>query len=257
MSQYDINQINNLQNQIAQLTKVNNLNQSTQLNRFNSFIQQASDAIMCNSECQRKRTSETLKQKLIDSKMNLASAPNQLDVSEKNYVVFTEGTPAYNELLDQRFTERATVITDKFQENFNSESSVINTQIDTYSVLLINFKNVVDLFLKYKQENKDLFKQLKTERSDILTNERKTFYEDQQIDTLKFYYFYFLLTIYIITVLCFIIFLFIYPSQSSFMVKTATFIGLIILPFFSTYILGFIISIIYKIYNIIPKNVYR
>ena len=123
--------------------------------------------------------------------------------------------------------------------------------------MLINFKNVVELFLKYKKENKELFKELKEESNDVLTNERKTYYEDQQIDTLKFYYFYFILTIYIIVVLCFGIFSLMYSSQSSFLKKLAIFIGLIFLPFISTYILGFIISIFYKIYNIIPKNVYK
>ena len=257
MSQYDINQVNNLQNQIAQLTQTNKLNQSTQLNKFNAFIKQASDAVLCNSECQKKRTSETLKQKYIDSKMNLASAPNQLQVSEKNYVTFTQGQPAYNELLDKRFSEQAEKISEKFQENFDEETRIVYTQIDTYNGILINFKNIVDLFLKYKKENKELFKELKKESNDVLTNERKTYYEDQQIDTLKFYYFYFLLTIYVIVVLCFGIFCLIYPSQISFLKKLAIYIGLNILPFISTYILGFIISIFYKIYDVIPKNMYK
>jgi len=257
MSQCDINQFHNLQNQIAQLRQTNKLNQSTQLNKFNSFIQKASDAIMCNSDCQKKRTSETLKQKYIDSKMNLASAPNQVQVSEKNYVEYTEGVSAYNELLDQRFSEQAAKISEKFLENFDSECGVVTSQIETYDALLINFKNVVDLFLKYKKENIELFIQLKKESNDVLTNERKTYYEDQQIDTLKFYYFYFLFILYTIVVLCFAIFSFIYPTQSSFMVKIGIFIGLLILPFISTYILGFIISILYKIYDIIPKNVYK
>jgi hypothetical protein len=257
MSQCDINQINNLQNQIAQLTQTNKLNQSTQLNKFNAFIKQASDAIMCNSDCQKKRTSESLKQKYIESRMNLASAPNQVQVSEKNYITFTEGQPAYNELLDERFTEQANKISEKFQEKFDEESQVVYTQIDTYNGLLINFKNVVDLFLKYKEENKELFKELKQESNDVLTNERKTYYEDQQIDTLKFYYFYFLFFIYGIVVLCFVIFSLIYPSQMSFIKKLAIFIGLNLLPFISTYILGFIISIFYKIYNVIPKNMYK
>lgn len=253
----DINQVNNLQDKIAQLTQTNKLNQSTQLNKFNAFIKQASDAIMCNTDCQRKRDSEKLKQKYIDSKMNLASASNQVQVSEKNYVTFTEGQPAYNELLDKRFSEKADKISEKFQENFDEETGIVYTQIDTYASLLINFKNVFDLFLKYKKENKELFKELKEESNDVLTNERKTYYEDQQIDTLKFYYFYFLFILYIIVVLCFGIFSLMYPSQSSFLKKLAIFIGLIFLPFISTYILGFIISIFYKIYNILPKNVYK
>jgi lipopolysaccharide export LptBFGC system permease protein LptF len=113
------------------------------------------------------------------------------------------------------------------------------------------------LYKKYKVENKELLKELKDDTNDVLTNERKTYYEDQRIDGLKFYYYYFLVTIYVICVICFAAFSFIYPSHSSFGVRVATLIGLIALPFVSSWILGNIIALVYKAYSLLPKNVYR
>jgi hypothetical protein len=133
----------------------------------------------------------------------------------------------------------------------------IKTQLETNQGILLNFKNIVDLYLKYKKDNAELFKQMKQTTNDILTNDRKTYYQDQQVDVLKFYYYYFILTIYIISVFCFGVFSLIYQSQTSWKIRLATFFGLILLPFVSTWILGLLVYIIYTIYNLLPKNVYK
>ena len=227
------------------------------LNNFNALMSQASDAILCNSECRQKREAEKLKQNYENAQTNLASASSQVQVAQKNYFTFTQGDVGYNNLLEQQLQEKAEIIVDKFNENFNEESIKINSQITTYDGLLINFKNIFDLFRKYKRENIELYKQLKEESNDVLTNERKTYYQDQNIDSLKFYYYYFILSIYIIFVICFASFSLIYPSQSSWKVKLALLVTFIALPFFSTWILGRIIYLIYTVYDMLPKNVYN
>ena len=226
------------------------------MNKFNTLISQASDAVMCNSDCRKQRETDKLKQNYLNSQTNLASGPNQLQVAEKNYVTFTKGASGYNDLLDERLQEKAQEIADKFTDFFNDDSEKIKTQIDTYEGLLINFKNVAELYLKYKKENEQLVKDLKDETNDVLTNERKTYYEDQKIDGLKGFYFYILLGIYIICLIGFIIFSIMYPSQTTWKVKLASFIGFILLPFLSTWILGNIIYLIYAVYDMLPKNVY-
>ena len=226
------------------------------MNKFNTLISQASDAILCNSECKKQREADKLKQNYLNSQTNLASASNQVQVDQKKYVTFTRGASGYNDLLDSQLQEKSQQITDKFKEYFKTDSEKIKTQIETYQGLLINFKNVAELYLKYKKENLQLIKDLKDETNDVLTNERKTYYEDQKIDGLKGFYFYILLVIYIICLIGFIIFSLMYPSQSNWKVKLASIVGFILLPFFSTWILGKIIYLIYKAYDMLPKNVY-
>jgi hypothetical protein len=115
----------------------------------------------------------------------------------------------------------------------------------------------VDLYTNYKKENVLLFKKLKDESNDVLTNERKTYYEDQQNDVLNVYYYYFLIVLYYIVVICFFIFSLIYPSSIDW--KIRVFLGLlfVILPFISTFIFGKIIQIVYWLYSLLPKNVYK
>lgn len=226
------------------------------MDKFNDLINQASDSIMCNSECRKERESKKLEQAYLNAQTNLASASSRVEVAQKEYVTFTNGDSAYNDLLDDKLHERAQVIVDKFTENFDEDSERLRIRIDTYDGLLLNYKNIVELYLKYKKENIGLIKKVKNNTSDVLTNERKTFYEHQKIDGLKGFYFYILLTIYIICLVCFVVFSLIYPSQIGWKIKLLSIIGFILLPFLSTWILGTIIYLFYSGYKLLPKNVY-
>ena len=229
---------------------------SFDMSRFNSFIQEASDTIMCDVDCQRQREEERLKQEYERAQQALASAPSQLQRAQQNYVLYSQGESEYDELLDEELDEKANIIADAFTENFDNEVNKLKSQISSYNSLLINYDNIFDLLKKYEIENGILWKELKKETNDLLTNERKTYYEDQNIGTLQFYYFYFLVTIYVICVLCFGAFSFIYPSQSSWIIRLGIFIAFIVLPFISTWILGIIVYLLYEGYNLLPKNVY-
>jgi hypothetical protein len=253
---------NNLLQQNKQLSnqiqKANENNQNkNNLDKFNSMIDQATAAISCDSECQNQQKDEQLEQAYLDAQTNLATAPNNVYVSRQNYVVFDQGQPAYDELIDSELLQQAQQLTSYYQNNFTDESQNIIFNTNTYSGLLINLKNIFDLFLKYKEENINLFKQLKQETNDVLTNDRKTYYQDQGIDNLKFYYHYFFLLIYIITVLVYIIYNVMYPSQFSILLRIIFLALMVLLPFISTWILGKIIGIIYDIYNWLPKNAHK
>ena len=138
------------------------------MNKFNTLISQASDAVLCNSECRKQRETDKLKQNYLNSQTNLASASNQVQVAQKNYITFTQGISGYNDLRDSELQDKAQEIADKFTEYFQNDSKEITTQIDTYEGLLLNFKNVAELYLKYKTENVELIKDLKNDKILIL-----------------------------------------------------------------------------------------
>ena len=142
-------------------------------------------------------------------------------------------------------------------EKINKDVTNITTQINTYKGLFLNFTNIIELYEKYKVENAALLIKFKNLADDTLTNDRKTYYEDQKITDLKNFYFYFILTVYIIFVIAFAIFSLTYPSDTNIKIKIGVFILLIILPFISTWILGMLIYLFYEIYNTLPKNVYK
>ena len=227
------------------------------VNNFNSLLSQFQSTVTCDGPCLQQKQAEDLKQKMEDAKTNILTAPSQFQVAEKSYITFTQGEEAYNEFYEKQLNDKADGIINTYQAKFDETTQKIQTQIDTYQGIFINFNNVADLYLNYKKENSELEKDLRKTTNDVLTNERKTFYQDQQVDVLKFYYYYIILIIYWICVFCFGIFSLIYPSKTDWKIRLAIFILLILLPFVSTWILGLFIYIIYGIYDLIPKNVYK
>jgi hypothetical protein len=227
------------------------------LNKFNSFLDKATQAISCDSECQKQQVEQKLKDKYLNAKTNLSLAEPEFELAKRNYYTYVSGQSGYDEMIENELREKADLIVEKFQENYHDETKKIQSQLETYNGLLINFKNVVDLDKKYKRENKQLYKQFKEGTNDILTDERKTFYEDQRNESLNSYYYYILWIVYIIVFICLIVFSLVYPSQTTFKSKILLIVVFVVLPFVSTWILGKIITILYWLFGMLPKNVYK
>ena len=221
------------------------------INQLNSLISQASDSILCNSDCQRSRKAERLQQKLMDAQIQLETAPEDVKRAEKKYITYTRGTAVYNELMDIQYGEKADAIIEGFLEKFQQEVAKIHAQMDSYAGLLINLQNVQDLYEKYKHENAELWKSLKEDTSDTLTNERKTYYEDQNIERLNGFYFW-LKLLYAICLIVFIVLNFLFPSVRSLATRVGMSIALALLPFLSTYLLLGIYYILKKVYSFLP-----
>lgn len=217
-------------------------------------ITQSSSSPVCDSQCQYQKTVNQLEQDVENAQNTLATAPGALNTAKKNYVVFTQGQVAYDDDLEEQYGEQADATISQLEETANDKATEITTDITSYSNLLLNYNNVLELYKTYLEENLELTQQLQSESNDVLTNDRKTYYEDQNISSLNFVYYYILIPIYIICVISFGVFSFAFPSQMNIKVKIVIIFILIILPFFSTKILEFIIKIFYSIYNLLPKN---
>jgi hypothetical protein len=222
------------------------MNEQLTMANFNDFLTKANMTLSCDSECQKNKNILQLKQKYLDAQTNVTSASAQEQIAYKNYIVYSEGTGAYNDKLVTKLREKANIISDTYTKQF--EENFKNTEIllGTYEGLLTNFNNIVDLYVNYTKENIKFINNNKIKISDIQTNHRKTFYEDQNIDRLKlinnilFYLFYLILIL-------FIVFSFIYPSNYSISYKIVIVFLLGLYPFISTTLFLYFV----KLYNVL------
>jgi hypothetical protein len=227
-----------------------------QLDIFNNFIKKATDVITCDAECEKQKKNEQLKKIYLDSKTKILTAPSDSRVAQKNYVTFAEGESAYNELNEQQLMEKAKSITSKFKTSFDNDITNTNLKLGSYNGLLTNFKNVEELHSKYVHDNIDIANDLKIKKSDIMTNDRKTYYEDQNIDSLKFYYKIFI-GIYIFIIVVFTISVFFVPSKTNIKLKIFILSFLILYPFISLWLSKIVMKLQNYILNVLPKNVYK
>lgn len=227
------------------------------LNKLNAFLDSATEAISCGPECQTNKKAEQLKNVYVNAESNLLLAEPQYEIAKKNYFTFVKGEGQYNEMLENELKQKVDKILNNYNISFDEAIKNIKMQLDSYYGLEINYKNVVDLHQQYKKENRRLFEKLKKDTNDIVTNDRKTYYEDQQIELLNTYYSYLFWFVYVICVVFFIIFSLFYPTQTSFKSRILL-IGLFfLLPFISTWLLGKLIQIVNLIFSLLPKNVYK
>lgn len=227
------------------------------VNKFNSFLDAATQAVSCGPECMQAQTAEELKNKYLNAQSQLTLAKPQYVQAKQNYYTYVSGENGYNEMLQSDLTNQVAKLAQSIHLEFITDVSNVSTNIAVYNGLLINMQNVEELHTKYTSENKMLFKQYKNTSNDILTNERKTFYEDQEIHQLKMYYTRILWVIYIASLICFFIFAIYYNynyNSSNRVYITAAL--LIVLPFISTYLMSTCIRLYYLLLGIFPKNVY-
>jgi hypothetical protein len=200
------------------------------LNNFNDLISQANQEIACGPSCQQNQTETQLRQNYLDAETNLESAPQQLFNAQKSYYTYTQGESGYNDFITNELQEKANTIANTYKNKIDGDIVTVKSKIETYQGLLVNFNNILDLYNKYKNENEMLENNLKNKSSDILTNDRKTYYEDQGIIKLNSFY-YFLILIYAFFVVVFLLSIFLVKTNVKISIRIFILIIMIIYPF--------------------------
>ena len=228
-------------------------------NNFNSLISQASTTLLCGPECQKKKTAEEFQKQYLAAKVNVKTAPIELNEAAKKYYTFTKGVAGYNKYikdeLDDEAAKTAEKLTNVFQNNMNN-AKLLN---DVYTSQLASAQYAQQVYNQYVFKNKDLENQLTNSDVDINTNERKTYYEDQEIANVRWWYNIFI-KIYAFIVFGYLLCFFFINSKYSRFTRILGFLLLAVFPFIVMKIALFFIYIMNKIYrffySILPKNIY-
>jgi len=244
--------------QNSQQTSQSNILQQQQINqaKINSLLEQSAESLMCGPTCQKLKISEELKQKYLDAETNIQTASIKLEDTKKNYYVYTQGRPVYDNMMEEELKQKAEKIAQLLGENFNEEVSSAQTMNTYYNTAIINSSYTQELLDEVTKQNIDLEKQLREQHGDILTNDRKTYYETDALDRLKLWY-KFWWYIYYLLVLVFLIGMIFSPSQLSLMKKVILFILLVFYPYYIDYIMNWIYNLYRNVQDSLPKSVYN
>ena len=156
--------------------------------------------------------------------------------------------------MDGKYQKIADDLKIDINSNFDDNITAATGLNNTYNTLYINYQNIQDRFDNLHQENIDIDNQIKSLASDMVTNDRKSFYEMQGYDNLYGWYKFFL-WIYIILVVAFGIACFLVNSGYSNTHKFLILVALIIYPFVIHIIVLFLIKKGNYLYSfIVPKN---
>ena len=230
--------------------------QNKQMMQIQDLIKNANSALQCGPTCQKLKKREELKQKYIDAQTNVISAPDHLRQAQKNYFLYSFGTAEYDDVISKELNSKVDKIASIMQKEFDQNVENAENLTATYETLDNQNEYMIDLKSKYIKENALLTLKIKDITTDIVTNDRKTYYQEQNMDRvdgwIRLY-----IAVYIILISILLICILLVNSKYSFKVKILIFIMFLLYPFVSKYIIIMIVGGLKNVSELFPKNIYK
>jgi hypothetical protein len=233
----------------------NQINQM--MEQVDAALAESANSLTCGPDCQAQENIQTLRQIYLDAELNLQTAPTKLSVAEKNYLVSTLGEAGYVDYMTTRYGVQASKIGDKVTASFEKVATESTNLSDLYETLYTNYDYLEDLYNNYVSVNTDLKKDINQSTGDVVTSDRKTYYESQNYNYLKNWYTVYKF-VYIVIIIIFIIFLFFRKSEYSFVSRVFILILFILYPIYITPSVFWIWNhVILRIWELLPSNIYK
>ena len=135
----------------------------------------------CGPECQKAQRDETLRRSYDQSLLNMKEAPNKVKVAEKEYYISMNGSEFYNNVLKDRYTTEISDESSKIINDQKNNLTTFNSIVNDYDVSNLYIKRITDLMDRLVLENTNLNSKIDRLSSNVTTNDRKTYYEEEQI----------------------------------------------------------------------------
>jgi hypothetical protein len=223
-------------------------NTSTQIN---DMLNKALDENKIDPKTKQKNKLHKLEKEYLDAQTNCSS----LETTKKNYYIYKDGETNYNNMQEQEVQQQADLITQQIANKFNEETNNAHLMNSYYKIEVINSVNTIELYEEYLKKNADLEKNIKELYGDVLTNDRKTYYENDAIDNVKLWHKFFKICYYILVV-TYIISIFVSTSEMSRVKQIVIALILAVYPFIIDPIVKWLYSMYLSLENNAPSNVY-
>jgi len=260
--------ITDLQTQLTNLsTKFHDVSDSNKLlkkqqdtsTKLNELLEKSTQSLLCGPECQKTKVTAELKQKYLDAQTNIQTAPHQLEQTKRNYYVYSEGQPVYDSMLEDDLKKKSAKIVSIITDEFNEEIANATTMNSYYNTEVINSRAMKELHASYVSKNKALELKLRNRYGDILTNDRKTYYETEAHDKLSGWYTFWLIIYYILYIVLLLSLVLVRknPYTRTIGITLLVVVSVGLYPFYIDWIVMYIYGLLRSLYNMLPVNVYN
>jgi len=196
-----------------------------------------------------------LKSKWEKDKNDYNNLPDIINSDEKKYYIEKEGEEYYTQnILINRYTNIFNTFKDNEEKKINNIRENISNQLKNYTSAKLAEKRVNELYIETLQTNKALKKDIDNFYKEVLTDERKVYYENKENDNIKFYNKIILIVYYILLGIYILFGPFISEKKYKNILIWFLIILYIIIPFFLKYLISFILNLIVKNESVIDPT---
>lgn len=221
-----------------------------------TYVREKVQNIVCDADCQREKKLKKLETKYKTSLYNLESAPENLKNAKRNYIIFKNGEPYYQELYKKELTKKINEIVKKMKIQNEIENKQLTQSLLEYSQKYNLYNSHLKNYLGNIEENNVIYeKQLYDDVNEKQLDARKSYYETNETENIKKYtsfytvIYYLLFTIYLV--------LFLINGEFVKPVKIIYLVIFLIFPYIWFYfILKYVSYILNMIYSNLPKDIY-
>lgn len=210
---------------------------------------------VCGEQCKRDRKIANLRQVYEAKKINLKTAPEQVDIAHKDYVEYAFGVDKWIQEKTKNLTKDSKDIKDNTLKEWKKEAKRISHFIDNYEESYDALKELGHFKHRMIASNNKLLHKYDKEHNDITTDDRQAFYELQGTDDLRWWQRIMKWT-YIFMVLAFIIASFVVPNEYSWKQRGIVIIALILYPILISFVSIASFATIRSLLELIPYNTY-
>lgn len=221
---------------------------------INELIKNANNKASCGPDCEKKKKISGLKSDYDNAASDLSKGPENLTEARKNYFVYAFGNKYNNNFNEKLYTKEASEKVKKLITQHSENVKEISTLLNDYDSAYVYKSNMGDLSQKYEEENKTLKGEIDHNIKEVATNDRKVFYENQQIENIKYYRYLIKLVYWVILVLYTVVFL--YDGYYKKIKMDVMLVSLYIYPYVIDLIIGKILYVFGVLKEYIPNNVY-
>jgi len=227
----------------------------TPIDQTNAMLEKANAILSCGPDCQDQNNTADLLTKYQNAQVDILNDHEKLGYTATSYYTYAEGPAGAAKFNDQKMQNVAKTIGDEAVAKFNTLKSSTTNMLTTYATEQTNYQHAKDYYDDLKEKNKNLKKKLETVTSFIETNDKKGYYENQQVEHLLWWYRVFWWTFMVLSVV-YIICFFLVPSNYSWSNKLMILVGFAAYFFFARYIFIYIFAFFQYMISFIPTNVY-
>ena len=146
--------------------------------------------LSCDAACQKRKEEDKLRKKWIDSLNHYEKLPQTIKSNEKKYYDFTKSDSYYkNDILKPKYEKQAYDLVKDEHKYLEDSTKKFDTLVNGYCADKISIKRLKQLEKDLDEKNDYLREKIDDFFKTTITDERRVYYEIQEVDQLKKYTF--------------------------------------------------------------------